>query len=94
MKLQAFVFSTLVLLGGCAEIVDENVTEAFVEDGFYQGERYFVRTRTMQGANGTFEVTNVVYKGFARQCILTSPGDCETAGRRLIEDVDESFFPA
>lgn len=94
MKMKAFVFSALVLVSGCVTVLDESVTEAFVEDGFYQGERYFVRTRTLQTATGTFDETRVVYRGFSRQCILTSPGDCETAGRRLIEDVDESFYPA
>ena len=91
MNVKALTVLALLLASACATVVDEQITEAFVEEGYYGGERYFVRTRTVQGASGTYEETSVVYKGFSRQCIPTSPGDCETKAERLIEECDESF---
>lgn len=94
MKVKAISMSALLLASACAAttIVDEQVTEAFVEDGYYGGYRYFVRTRTLQGVNGTYEQSSVVYRGLSRQCIPTSPNDCESKAERLIEACDESAF--
>ncbi len=92
MTAKLFSVAALVLLSACASltVVDEQVTEAFVEDGFYGGERYFLRTRTLEGTNGTFQETSVVYRGLTQQCIPTSPNDCESKAERMIEACDDS----
>ncbi|MGD9294841.1 MAG: hypothetical protein PVI41_08165 [Roseobacter sp.] len=94
MKTKALPILALLLLSACATatIVDEQVTEAFVEDGYYGGERYFVRTRTLEGVNGTYEETSVVYRGYTQLCIPTSPNDCESKAERLIEACDDAYF--
>ncbi len=79
-------------LGACATVIDEQRQTRVLERGFYSGERYELRTRTMQGPNGTFVQTSVVYRGLSRTCIIDSPRDCELAAQRLIESYDDLFF--
>jgi hypothetical protein len=77
---------------GCAPVLNETRTEAVLESGFYAGEPYEIVTRTIEGANGPFDQTRVVYYGRTRPCILDSPKDCEFAARELIGEVKDSFF--
>lgn len=75
-----------ILLGACATVVDETRTNAVIEKGFNTGERYQIRTRTLEGANGTYEQTSVIYRSVSRVCIKDSPGDCEKTAEFLIDD--------
>jgi hypothetical protein len=84
--------TALLVLSACATVVDEKRTMAVLERGFNAGERYEIRTRTIQGPNGLYEQTSVVYRGFTRLCRIDSPGDCEKAAEQLIDDYDDSFF--
>lgn len=76
----------LVLLSGCATVIDEKRTTRVLPDNYYNGgEPYDVVTQTVQGKNGTYQRTRVVYWGRSAPCIADSPGDCEAAARRLID---------
>jgi hypothetical protein len=80
------------LISACAAVSNETRTTAVIEDGFYQGTEYQIRTQLIEGPEGSYERTSVVYRGVSRTCILDSPGDCESKAERLIEECDESFF--
>ncbi len=75
----------LILLGACGTVVDERRTSAVLSDGYYAGEPYEIVTQTVQGQNGTYERTRVLYWARTAPCIADSPGDCEAAARRLID---------
>lgn len=81
-----------LLVSACTTVSNETRTVAFVEGGFYDGERYEIRQRLVDGPTGTFEQTSVVYRGLSRPCILDSPNDCSSAAEALIEAYDETFF--
>ncbi len=72
-------------LSACAPVLDETRTTAVLPDGYYKGESYDIVTRTIQGRNGPYKQTRVVYWGASAPCILDSPTDCEKAARRLID---------
>ncbi|MEE4187101.1 MAG: hypothetical protein V2I76_01460 [Roseobacter sp.] len=92
MKRFYITLATTVVLGACTTVSDETRTEAFVEGGLYDGERYEIRQRFVEGPTGEFQQTSVVYRGFARTCIADSPNDCALAAESLIEEYDEEFF--
>ena len=92
MKNFGFLIVPTLLLAACATVVDEKRSVAVVEDGFYGGYQYEIRQRLIEGPNGTYEQTSVVYKGFSRTCILNSPNDCESAAENLIEAYEERVF--
>jgi hypothetical protein len=85
MRIKQFFPAALVLLAACGTVVDERRTTAVLSEGFNQGERYDIVTQTVQGPNGTYERTRVVYWGRSAPCILDSPRDCEFAARRLVD---------
>jgi hypothetical protein len=78
--------ATALTLGACSTIVDENVTTAVIQSGFNAGERYQVRERTLQGPQGIYKQTSVVYKGVSAVCRIDSPNDCAKAAERLVND--------
>ncbi len=88
----AVIGSIMLALSACTTVTNETRTEAFIERGFYAGERYEIRQRLIEGPTGTFEQTSVVYRGLARPCILDSPNDCSSAAEALVEYYDEFFF--
>ncbi|MDW3180965.1 MAG: hypothetical protein R8F89_03055 [Roseobacter sp.] len=53
-----------------------------------------MRTRLIEGPNGPYDQTSVVYRGIARTCILDSPNDCEVTARSLIDEQNERIWPA
>jgi hypothetical protein len=87
-----YLLAAVLMMSACATVSNETRTTAFIEDGFYQGIEYQVRTQFIEGPEGSYERTSVVYRGVSRTCILDSPGDCESKAERLIEECDESFF--
>lgn len=92
MSLKFIAPVSLVVLTACASVATETRTPATLEDGFFAGERYEVRTRLIEGPQGDYEQTSVVYRGLSRTCIPDSPNDCERAARGLIEEYDEFIF--
>ena len=93
MSMKFVMTATAVLaLTGCATVQNETRTPAVISGGFYDGERYEIRKQLIDGPQGTYEKTSVVYRGFSRSCIPDSPNDCESKAERLIESVDESPF--
>ncbi|MFK7882051.1 hypothetical protein [Roseobacter sp.] len=92
MSLKTLSISAAFILSACANVVEETRTQAVLDGGFFDGEPYEIRTRLMEGPNGTYEQTRVVYKGFARTCIRDSPNDCESKARNLINEYDELIF--
>lgn len=82
----------MVFLASCATVTSETSTPKVLESGFYAGERYTLRQRQMEGRNGPFVQTSVVYRGVSSLCIIDSPGDCEIAARNLIDGYKSAFF--
>ena len=85
MNFRSAILAISVLLTACGTVVDEQRRTAVLPDGYYGGEPYDVVTQTVQGQNGTYTRTRVVYWGRSATCIGDSPGDCEAAARRLID---------
>ncbi|MFK7879967.1 hypothetical protein [Roseobacter sp.] len=50
------------------------------------GEPYDIRTRTIDGPNGTYQTSSVRVYGFYYTCIPDSPNDCEAAVRNGLEN--------
>jgi hypothetical protein len=94
MKPTPILLTALLVLSACATVTSETSTQARLEGGFYDGEPYEIRTQVLEGPNGTFERTSVVYRGLARTCIKDSPNDCTYAARDLITYYDEAIFGA
>lgn len=92
MSLRMMPIAATMMLSACATISEETRTPAVLEGGFYGGERYELRTRLLEGPNGTYSQTSVVYRGLARTCILDSPNDCELKARNLIDEYNETRF--
>lgn len=89
MKSSTLAILSAVALAGCATVSNETRTPAFIQSGFYEGTRYDIRTRTIDGPTGSFEQTSVVYNGMTKTCIPSSPRDCELAAEDLISGFDE-----
>lgn len=85
MKPNTLMLIAALALGGCATVLDERTTTAVIPDGFNAGERYTIRTRTLQGPQGVYEQTSVVYRGVTALCRIDSPNDCELAARNLVD---------
>lgn len=81
-----------VMLTACATVTNETRTPQVLQTGFYAGERYELRQRTIEGRNGPYQQTSVVYRGYTRICLIDSPRDCELAALNLIDEVNETFF--
>lgn len=92
MSLKFIIPISAVVLTACSTVTDESRSSAFLEQGYYEGQRYEIRQRFIEGPAGSYEQTSVVYRGQARTCILDSPGDCELKAQKLIEEYEESFF--
>lgn len=65
-----------VALSACASVSNETVRTITLD-----GRSYDLRTRTIEGTNGTFETSSVKVHGSYFQCKPDSPGDCEAAVR-------------
>jgi len=79
-------------LSACATIVDEKSTDAVIQSGFNAGERYTIRERTLDGPQGTYQQTSVVYKGISSTCRINSPNDCERAAETLVNNYSFGGF--
>lgn len=67
----------VLALGACATVAEEQLSSIVVDD-----ESYVLRTRTIEGPNGSFETTSARVRGKYFICKIDSPGDCEAAVRR------------
>lgn len=63
-------------LSACATVVDETRTSIMVD-----GRAYELRTRTLEGTDGTFQQSSVVVRNRLYTCLPASPGDCEATVR-------------
>lgn len=78
--------ATAIALSACATIVDEQSTPTVVQSGPNAGKSYTTRQRTLDGPQGTYEQTSVVYRENSIVCRIESPGDCERAAEALINN--------
>ncbi len=72
-------FAMISALGGlaaCGEVVNETTSTLVVD-----GNAYELRTRTIQGQNGTFDQSSVKVQNRIYTCLPNSPGDCEATVR-------------
>ncbi|WP_299830166.1 hypothetical protein [uncultured Roseobacter sp.] len=76
-KSRFFPALTVLALGACATVAEEQLSTIIVDD-----ESYVLRTRTIEGPNGPFETTSARVRGKYFICKIDSPGDCEAAVRR------------
>ncbi len=60
--------AVLLSLFGCTTVVDEQRVDAVIQRGFNTGQPYVIRTRTLQGPQGTFEQTSVLVNGISAVC--------------------------
>jgi len=88
MRLKYLGLACLSMLWACGPVLEETRTTKQLTSGYYAGESYDLVTRVIDGPNGPYKQTRVVYWNRSAPCILDSPGDCEKAARRMI---DESF---
>ncbi len=88
MRWTILLLATVASLTGCTTIVDEKTTTAVIQRGFNAGEKYTIRQRTLQGPQGTYQQTSVVYKGVSAVCRIDSPRDCALAAEALASRSD------
>lgn len=88
MRFLVLPIASLAFLSGCATVIDEQRTDAVILRGFNAGEAYVVRTRKMQGPQGVFTHTSVIYNGRTAVCRPDFPRDCELAAEALAERAD------
>lgn len=81
-----------VLLSGCATVIDDTRVPMIVQSGAYKGEEYDLRTLTLQGRNGPYVQTQVVYRGITRVCLIDSPTDCDKIANQVISDHSNFLF--
>ncbi|WP_300059543.1 hypothetical protein [uncultured Roseobacter sp.] len=73
-SLLVLVLATLAACG--TRVIDTRLSTIIVDD-----ELYTLRTRTIEGPNGTYQTTSArVYNSYY-PCKLASPGDCAAAVR-------------
>ena len=77
MKPIVFLFASALVLSACGTVTNE--TRGTIN---LDGRTYELRTRTMQGSDGSYNTSSVRAKGTWRQCLPASPGSCEAAIRR------------
>ncbi len=78
----------VVAVSGCTKVLDEERIDAVIQRGVNAGEAYTIRIRTIQGPQGTFVHTSVLYGGRSATCNLDRARDCEIAAEALIERAD------
>jgi hypothetical protein len=76
MKPRAFLIASAVLLSTCGTVTNETTGTIILD-----GRSYQLRTRTIQGSDGSYNTSSVQAKGTWRQCLPASPGSCEAAVR-------------
>jgi hypothetical protein len=76
MKPRAFLIASAVLLSTCGTVTNETRSTIMVD-----GRSYPLRTRTIQGSDGSYDTSSVQAKGTWRLCLPASPGSCEAAVR-------------
>ncbi|MGC3939218.1 hypothetical protein ACOTTU_15550 [Roseobacter sp. EG26] len=73
---------SLFVLSACASVSNETFSPIVVD-----GDTYQLRTRTIEGPNGAYETTSARVDGIYYLCRINSPGDCEAAVRRGLEEL-------
>lgn len=76
MKPRLFLCAAGLLLSACGSVVNESTSSINVD-----GRSYELRSRTIQGANGSYDTSSVRVNGVYYQCLPASPGSCEGAVR-------------
>ncbi|MDW3224803.1 MAG: hypothetical protein R8G34_18295 [Paracoccaceae bacterium] len=85
-KLAMFPLAALVALSACGTITNETYSTIVVDDDTYK-----IRTRTIDGANGTYQTSSVQVYGLHYQCLPESKGDCEAAVREGLDAPIDRF---
>lgn len=83
MKALHLIWLGTLVLTACATVVDERRSSIVVD-----GRSYELRTRLIDGPNGTFEHTSVFVYQTPVMCQPDSPGDCEGKVRRTLSRFD------
>ncbi|MGD9294762.1 MAG: hypothetical protein PVI41_07760 [Roseobacter sp.] len=73
---KAFWAACAVIVSGCSTVQDESYSTIVLN-----GREYDLRTRTMEGPNGTYVTHSVRANTGYRTCDPNSPGSCEAAIR-------------
>ena len=78
------LLGTLMLaVSACSSVVSESYGSIVVD-----GDTYDVRNRVIEGPEGSYTQTSVIVASVPRTCLPQSPGDCEAAVRRALNDID------
>ncbi|MEP2030393.1 MAG: hypothetical protein ABJI96_16985 [Paracoccaceae bacterium] len=74
MKPKSILIGAALLLSACGSVVNETNSSIVIN-----GRTYELRTRTIQGSNGTYDTSSVRVNGTYYQCQPDSPGSCKAA---------------
>lgn len=78
-----WIFAAAALtLGACGTVTDERLTPIVVD-----GQTFELRTRTIDGPNGAYETTSAEVYNIHYPCKIDSPGDCEGAVLRGLNNI-------
>ncbi|GIT87667.1 MULTISPECIES: hypothetical protein [Roseobacter] len=81
MQAWKWVLVAAVVLGGCAEVIEEKYGSIVVD-----GQTYELRSRVMDGRNGTYTHTSVIVRNVPQTCLPESPGDCRAAVKNALNN--------
>ncbi|WP_299916732.1 hypothetical protein [uncultured Roseobacter sp.] len=85
-KLVFFSAAAALTLSACGTVANQTVGTINVD-----GDDYELRTRTIERANGSFDITSVRVNGYYITCLPDSPNDCESKVRNgLSARIDRS----
>lgn len=85
-KLAIIPAATLIALSACGTVTNESFSTIEVND-----DTYNIRTRTIDGPNGSYQTSSVQVYGLQYQCLPESKGDCEAAVRRGLDGPIDRF---
>lgn len=83
MTLRNWIIVAAVGLAGCGEVVEESYGTIVVD-----GQNYDVRSRVIDGPNGSYTKTSVIVGNVPHTCLPDSPGDCRAAVKQAKNNID------
>ena len=88
MRWMVLAIAATLGISGCATVIDEQRFDAVIQRGFNSGASYVIRVRTLQGPQGTYTQTSVLFLGRTATCDLNRPGDCDRVAQAIAERAD------
>ena len=80
MQLRYAIALILIIIAGCAQTSDETYSTITLN-----GEEYPLRTITVDGPDGPYQLSGVKVRSQYHRCLPESPGDCEAVAQIAID---------